>query len=345
MSIRKCRSFMTVAFALVLFQTIRVSLADDSIVQRVMLVPSDLGEVRFGDPIYVPIAIVNRSNGPKSSPLMSAGSPALLCSFSTADQSWNGRCFFSQFRGPFHRHELPARSSESTVMCIDVWHPKISKSLLETRNVSIEFEELDKDGNPVKGLSARTKLTIVGSAFRDDSDLLENGERFLEVYKQKSVASHRDPNSIETRAMPLLYLGMGNRYRIDEFGVFSWFHFNPASPSYENPATREEAVHPLTENVRKSGPLFRLVRAEELIKQFEDAKKELILPLIDEYRDNLRSASQPEFHYLVRLLFHHDRIDTETRDILTREFPHVVGAANPDTGKQHTSSMSILSPE
>jgi hypothetical protein len=341
-TIRPSRTFLPLVF----FLAIRIAIADDPIVQRVILVPSELGEVRFGDPIYVPIAIVNRSHLLKSFPLLSRGTPALRCSYSTTGEPWKGRCLFSKnegIAGRYDRHELPAKSSDSTVLCVDVWHPKIAKSLLETRTVSIEFHELDNVGNPVNGLSARTKLIISGSAFRDDSDMLENAVKSLEV-RMKPTTSTSDANRIETCALPL-YLDTGEGFNIYEFGAYSWLNFDPFDPSSEKPLTNEEAVDPLNNKVSKGSALFRLVRARELMKQIGDSQGDMIRPLIDRYRDNLRYASHPEFQFLVRLLFHHERIGAETRDTLTREFPNVVGAANPHAGQPYTSSLSILGPE
>ena len=315
------------------------SKADDDESRPMLLLPSNLGEVRFGDPIYVPIVIVNRSEFAARCPQLSRGSPAINCYFSTPNQKWEGNCKIGQ-----GRHELPARHAESTVVCIDIWHPKNARFLFDSRKVLLSLEEIDKNGNRNNGVSAQTTATIAGSAFKHDAwilSLAEKSSEALTLRKINALKSDHFPyppqekelleaEKITRDALPLHQIS--TVYRPSEFGAFWWLEFADEKfglnvrTSFDDLNEDGEWNYRYKSLLDENSALFRLVRSIEIINKMRQINGKEIHGLVREYKNNLRYASHAEYVFLVQYFYYgvETKYSVHEREMFAQDFPEVL---------------------
>jgi len=345
------RSRKTIVYFIVISAFLGIGItntnADDDESWPILLLPSNLGEVRFGDPIYVPLAVANRSKFPARCPHLTSGSPAINCYFTAPNQKWEGIYNVGKYNGGAGVHLLPPRHAVSTVVCVDVWHPKTASILFDSRKVMLEFEEIGDDGEPNNGVSSRTTATIAGSAFKNDEWILTLADRSYDAWLRQKIRRLKTSQKNHYFGEPTTKWElreaeqMFQEYHTPvELGTFWWLEFADDkfdlnnSTSFGGFAYEEEWSYRYKSLLDENSALFRMVRSLEIIHQIKDAAREELPRLLREYRDNLRNAAHAEYNYLVQLLYRNlgSRYDSlDKKELIVREFLNELSSESIDT--------------
>ena len=328
-------SYFVLSLALTLFCQYWQSVqGEDEPKPPLILIPRDLGEVLYGDPIFVPISLSNRLK-------VDGYVPSLMsCCFFVPGQRWRGDCKL-EFFGNFSSSVLPSGQSQTTVVALDIWHPRVSKALYGAEVVELRFEESNRD-NPKRssidhGFSNSTKVKIVGSAFRDDAMVLRAGRTHPEM-----------PNTIRTSALNVSFLAMLQlpNGEVLDFGAMEWIGPNWQTLAYKH-GRKAEYYRRNKASIVGTSSLYRLIRLYDLLVDLKEAidtdnRSETdhanLMRFLSNFKDNLQSAKPAEYEFHVRTLDGLALILTpKDMELVVQEFPLVLGILDPYSREQEAN--------
>ena len=263
------------------------------------LVPKRIS-LKFGEPLYVPMAIRNPTDQPVLVPCFEYHWPRLIYTVRAGDARARGG-YGGHITGGGEVRLLPAHSVETTVMLVNIWSPAVALEIKQTGSATIDFwtdlfvEEPD----------ATTALRISGSALTQagEQQLLKLAASLAALKDGKEWVSNGAPNStvFDNGVSPLSWFDPKTRH------VGEWWDVD------------SEFYRDATSLVAADNRLSRMIRFSELIFDLRgcDAKqKKPGLALLDDYFDLLSQCDPDERHFRLVALKAIDRsgFPTPVRD-------------------------------
>lgn len=230
-----------------------------------LYLPEDLGTVAFGDPLFVPLALVNPDNQEHRGPSLSSHGPDLVVTIRAGDSS--SKHHYNQGFGGGFTELFPPRSAQSTVLVLRPWTPLLSEALRKSGRGGIEFELGVRSDSPpwnrLGSLVEKSGFLVSGSSITDagmDRLMQISNEFVSRTYG--SSANPVDESTLGSYPLSLPFSsGVTPLSLLDPLGHH---HAERTDPSSEFFSTAESFV-------RENSGLDRMLKIHVLLHRFRNA--------------------------------------------------------------------------
>ena len=304
--------------------------------QLVLLVPSDLGEVRFGDPVYVPVAIANHGDKECEIPSLALKPGLVVIAYAKSESE----TIETNFSWSPYTTVLAARHVETSVLALNIWHPNLSVDFANGEQIVVDVSMSPNRSETVK---KRFRFKISNSAFVDHKAFVDMAGSLRSRWSQ-------DKDMIRCIGSRCYHLNLKDGSdSLALFGPLGWNVYDypkglmvtDYGQISDTPYYRE-----MRGKVRKDCALFRAMRCaelRELLIRSKDQSRKFYAEFIGDYKLAMSNASFPEYQFLIRALsqvslgWPHDE---EFKRIISSEFPDVLAFLDPQRlGGQSTTSL------
>lgn len=302
-----------------------VCIADD----LEILVPSNLGEVKFGDPLFVSIAIANYGDDECPAPILDSVIPGIcFVVYPTLQSATPIETNFDLGSHSPRIGKLKARHAESTVFALNIWHPSTSTTFADGEQIIIEVT-LPRDGNSSK---TQFRTTISGSAFVNPSEFVV----LANTLKKEWDSDRKMIHCIGSKCRHLSHVHGCDGVAI--FGPFSWGLYGfPKGLLRDGDGKISELPYyrQMRNKLRSDSALFRVMQCAELREKLELSNTPTgddVMRFIVDYKKAMTSCPPLEYQYLVRALTQVNLVEANRQDfkrIICREFSDVLGFVDP----------------
>ena len=274
-----------------------------------LFIPPDLGTVKFGDPVFLPVTIVNRSNEEAVVPSLYGANPQMTIEAQVIAP--NSVAFETMGEGGAHLHttSLPARHSIRFVFAVILWHPSTVAYLSDDPELRIKvYSTKDEEQSrwSLSGdLSDSSRVAVSGSAVVNLNEYILLGEQMVDVMKDNTTITVPITTEFPKR--------LEHSYSILDFlyhGVTAWpkwqedvLHDIPSVSRLSQ--TREYLT--IRERVVQGTALFRAMRCAEIrefIERGEEPLEERLAKGLKDFREVLSEARPAEYEFHVLSLRH-----------------------------------------
>lgn len=271
-----------------------------------MLVPPDLPPIRFGDPVYVPLAIRNTGDLPQRAPSFQSHMPYFTFTVNCGRES-NVSANYAVGPGGDAR-TFPPGSIETTVILANIWSPGVALEFLDTAKATISFTASVRepyDPNPPapeEQLTASTRIHLLGgpdSPFDPESAFDSSShKRLYELARRVFSPEFRDSNANG--------LDAGNAFSTaftKGQSPLSWFDFNEDNTDswHEN----SEYYRKTKAMVSRESSLYRMMTFIELRNELRGTNEKHIRTsseVLDVYAELLDECHPAERHFNIAAL-------------------------------------------
>lgn len=254
-------------FIILLFSS-RALLAEDGLK---LLIPPDLGNVNFGDPVYLPVVIANDTNEEVivaalfgSTPMMTVTARVNLQDSAALETVGNGGV-------PYTTMPLPPHHQMRVILACNFWHPRDVKRIPDMPEFLVKVQTFDNGSrwfkHPPAILSDESRFEVSGSSIKNLPDYLRWGQEMVEA------SENSDGIPIPFRIdKPRWHVAGGNVFMLMMYWTFAWQDrdgsvldvlpkFRRLSQSPEYLAIRDQVV--------EGTALFRMMRCAEIFEFIE----------------------------------------------------------------------------
>ena len=300
--------------------------------------PTEIGSVKFGDPIFVPVAIANYGDENCEIPSL-VGIPGLTVVVYPRAGGEAIKTNFDLGSGHHTPTILMARHVESSVLGLNIWHPNLSVDFATGEQFDVDvilpfkYDEFDQK----EAIKKRFRFKISGSAFVDHL-------AYVDVASLLRSRWALEPDMIRCIGSRCCHLNL--RYGCDSlalFGPLGWnveelpkgLHAKDYGPISETPYYRA-----MRGNVQKTSALFRTMRCaelRELLVLSNDQSQKYYSEFIKQYRLAMLGATVAEYQFHVRAL---TQVPSEDFiRLISSEFSDILAFLDPSRlGGQSTTS-------
>ena len=322
----------TIWICIILLFSSRILLAEDGLK---LLIPPDLGDVNFGDPVYLPIVIVNDTDEEAIVASLFGSNPMMTV---TARVNAPGSAAHETvgFQGsPFTTMPLPPRHQVRVILACKFWHPLDIERIPDMPEFLVEVQTFDNGSrwfkNPPLILSDESRFKVNGSSVKNLFDYIRWGREMVEACEKDGGTPI--PVSID---MPHWLQAQYSVYQFMRFWTFAWRNrgeliLNTGPYPFRYSQTPEYRA--IRDQVLQGTALFRAMRCAEIyeyIEHGEESLEERVDKGLKDFRDVLSDARPAEYEFHVLSLRHVRVSNPESdeqaryRDTIREAFPDVL---------------------